>query len=265
MNFEDPELVRYFDEAPLWSPPFGRMILERVEMRRGQRILDVGCGTGFLALELAQRLGRGTHVDAVDIWKTALERVRGKVAYFGLENIACHEVDAAELPFADATFDLIVSNVGINNFERADVVAAECARVARPGAALILSTNLRGHMAEFYEVFDRVLAERGMDTARERLTAHIDHRATRETVTALVEGAGFNLETWDEAVMHLSYADGPALFEHYFIRFSFLDAWRAVVDAAAVDDVFAALAEAIPAPITLTIPMACAVARRAGS
>ncbi len=60
------ESVELWDELPFWSAPFGLMLLDRVPMKAGQVILDLGPGTGFPALELAQRCGPSCRVIAVD-------------------------------------------------------------------------------------------------------------------------------------------------------------------------------------------------------
>jgi FkbM family methyltransferase len=56
-------------------------------MARGATIVDVGCGTGFLAIELAQRCGRTRRVYAVDPWPAAMARLERKLAYHGLDNV----------------------------------------------------------------------------------------------------------------------------------------------------------------------------------
>jgi ubiquinone/menaquinone biosynthesis C-methylase UbiE len=62
------------------------------------------------------------------------------------------------MSFADGTFDLLVSNLGINNFDDPPAVLCECRRVARPGAKLALTTNLQGHMQQLYGLYAQVLA-----------------------------------------------------------------------------------------------------------
>lgn len=64
LEFRCPECVEFFDELPLWSAPFGLMLLERVPLRPGMQILHIGAGTGFLSVELAQRCGLDSHVTA---------------------------------------------------------------------------------------------------------------------------------------------------------------------------------------------------------
>jgi len=55
IDFNHPEVAELYDELPLWSAPFGLLMLERIPMQRGLMIVDVGAGTGFLSIELAQR------------------------------------------------------------------------------------------------------------------------------------------------------------------------------------------------------------------
>ena len=67
-----------YDELPLWSAMFGLLMLEHLPLR-GRTVLDVGCGTGFPLIELAERLGAGCRVDGIDTWKEALDRAQEKI------------------------------------------------------------------------------------------------------------------------------------------------------------------------------------------
>src|SRR5207253_11134144 len=141
--------------------------------------------------------------------------------------VTLHDGSATAMPFADASFDLIVSNLGLNNFDDRVAAVRECRRVARAGATLALTTNLQGHMRELYDVFADVLE--GDDAALERLHVHIDHRATVADVRELLEGGGFEVVRVVEREGSMRFANGTALFNHYFIRLGFLEAWRNVV------------------------------------
>ena len=118
-----------------------------------------------------------------------MEVLRRKVEFLQLRNVDVVVGDASELDLADGSVDVVVSNLGINNFDNAEVVLRECHRVLRPGGRLLISTNLVGHMAEFYDVFGEVLDRLGQD--RKPLDEHVKHRATVAGTLALLESAGF--------------------------------------------------------------------------
>jgi SAM-dependent methyltransferase len=242
------QTAQYYDELPLWSAPFGQLILERVPLRRGQTIVDLGAGTGFLTVELAQR-GAAARVIAVDPWAEAMDVLRRKVAYLGLTNVELLVADAAALDLPSESVDLVVSNLGVNNFPNAATVLTQCHRVLRPGGRLLLSTNLVGHMAEFYDVLREVLADPGP------LDAHINHRATVDGSLGLLRAAGFTASVASTGSFAMRFADGSALFEHYFIRLGFLEGWQSIAspeDLAAVEAELNRRGE-----VSLTIPMAC--------
>jgi arsenite methyltransferase len=263
-----PEFGDLYDELPLWSAPFGLLLLERLPLRPGLSILDVGTGTGFLALELAQRCGPQARVIAVDPWATAVQRLRRKVAHRQIDNVSVLEQDAAALDLPEASIDLVVSNLGINNFDHPDAVLRTCFRVAKPGAQLFLTTNTVGHMREFYEIYRATLVELGMTDRLATLDAHIAHRGTLESIGQLVTGAGFEVVDAVTSSFRMRFADGSALLRHWFIRLGFVPAWKSIVAADSVAATFVALERKLNAvaaqrgDLALTIPMLCIEARK---
>jgi arsenite methyltransferase len=226
-DFESPEVLTAYDELPLWSAMFGLLLLEEVPLTNVTNVLDIGCGSGFPLIELAERLGSRAHVHGIDPWSGGLKRAAEKIASRGTPNVTLHEGSASAMPFADATFDLIVSNLGVNNFEDRAAAIRECRRVARDGARLALTTNLQGHMRELYAVFEDVLNDD--DDALQRLRAHVEHRATVANVRELLENGGFTVTRVVEREDVMRFADGTALLNHYFIKLGFLDGWKKVV------------------------------------
>lgn len=262
VDLDAPETVAVIDEVPLWSAMFGLLLLKYVPLRQGIQVLDVGCGTGFPLLELAQRLGAGSTVYGIDPWETAIERARLKARTWNVKNVDIRQGDAAAMPFPDGQFDLIVSNLGLNNFASPEAVMAECWRVSKPSAIVVLTTNLKGHMKEFYDVFESALAESGNGNALNALEQHIDKRATVEGIRALFEKTGFRLSRAHEESTVMRFADGSALLRHYFIKLGFLDNWKSVVDAQERESVFARIEAMLNGisrergELSLTIPMA---------
>lgn len=276
MNHLDPidytaaDFADTFDELPLWSAPFGMMLLERVPVTAGQTILDVGTGTGFVALELAQRCGAASRVIAVDPWESAIVRLRRKVERHGIRNVDVLQADAATLSLPDSSVDLVVSNLGVNNFDNPAAVLARCHRVAKPGATIVLTTNLVGHMVEFYDVYRATLIELGQRDRLPAFDAHVAHRGTVATVSELLRAAGFAVGETAVDSFRLRFADGSALLRHFFIRLGFVQGWKAVAAPDRIAETFAALERNLNAyaakhgELALTIPMACITARRAG-
>jgi arsenite methyltransferase len=273
VDLNAPGFPDLYDELPLWSAPFGLLLLDRVPLRPGSTILDVGAGTGFLTVELAQRAGPGARVIAVDPWVAGMERLRRKVDALGLHNVETVTGDAAALDLPVASVDVIVSNLGVNNFENAPAVLAACARVARPGASLLLATNLVGHMAELYAAYAHTLEELGHRDRLPVLEAHVRHRATIDGTARLLSEAGFDVAETVTGSFRFRFGNGAALLRHHFIRLGFLPAWRTVARPDAVADTLVALQRNLDAAaerqggLDLTIPMACftALRRPAGS
>ncbi len=259
----DPDFVSAFDELSLWSSMFGLMLLEHIPLSTHLRsVLDVGCGTGFPILELAGRLGSTCTVVGIDPWQAALERVKHKAQVRGVTNIEVHEGDAAAMPFAADAFDMIVSNLGINNFADPEACFRECARVLKPTGRLVLTTNLRGHMHEFYDAYAETLRALGLTDAIASLQVQRAERTTMEDLQALFERTGFRMSTVHERSTTMRYASGAAMLRHYFVKLSFLNGWKNVVAEADRQRVFSQLearlnhmAE-VAMGLELTIPMA---------
>jgi len=262
LDLNAPEFGEFYDELPLWSAPFGQMLLERVPLAPGLTIVDVGAGTGFLSLELAQRCGPGATVYAVDPWAVAATRLRRKLEYLGIANVHVLEQDAAMLDLPPASVDLVVSNLGVNNFENASAVLAACRRVLKPSGRLLLTTNLLGHMQEFYDEYRGTLEALGLTARVLALNAHIAHRATVASTRALLETAGFTVREPVTGSFRMRFANGSALLSHRFIGFGFLPGWRAVAGSADEARVFVELEARLNAvaaaagELALTIPMA---------
>ncbi|HEX8140589.1 MAG TPA: methyltransferase domain-containing protein [Pyrinomonadaceae bacterium] len=238
-DFDSPELALVCDELSFWSSRFGRLLFEQIELRRDQAILDVGCANGFPLFELAHVFGRSCRVTGLDIWEQALLRAREKLRIYNLPNVHLVLASAARQPFADGTFDLIVSNLGLNNWSHPQGVLAECFRVSKRGARIALTTNLLGHYREFYAVFREVLRERGKPEYLERLDAQEAHRGTRETHCGLLRAAGFALVKVVEESFELRFLDAGALMNHSLTKIGFLDGWRSVVGADEEEEIFA--------------------------
>lgn len=121
-----------------FSAHFGDAILHCIDQlapRPGERVLDVATGTGWGARHLARR---GATVHAIDYASELIDAAGGLAAEAGLE-IAFDTADAERLPFADASFDVVMSTFGVMFVQRPEAAARELARVCRPGGRLGLT------------------------------------------------------------------------------------------------------------------------------
>ena len=103
---------------------------------RGQKVLDVACGTGVTAVTAA-RLGE--KVTALDLTPELLDRARHNAQVAKVE-IEWHEGDVEHLPFADAAFDAVISQYGHIFAPRPVIAIAEMLRVLKPGGTIAFST-----------------------------------------------------------------------------------------------------------------------------
>jgi SAM-dependent methyltransferase len=121
--------------------------------RPGERILDVATGTGITARACARR---GTDVTGIDIAAGLLDAARTLSSGLAIDY---RLGDAEALPFADASFDAVVSTFGVMFVGRPDAAARELARVCRPGGRLALATwTPDGSIAEMFAVMRPYMA-----------------------------------------------------------------------------------------------------------
>jgi arsenite methyltransferase len=102
----------------------------------GERVLDLGSGAGTDTLIAAQMVGEHGRVIGIDMTVEMLAKARTAAAEAGLENVEFVEAEAEQLPFADASFDVVISNGVIDLIPDKDAVFGEIYRVLTPGGRI---------------------------------------------------------------------------------------------------------------------------------
>ncbi len=110
------------------------MLLARARPRPGERVLEIGCGTGTTTARLADAVGSSGHVTAVDVSRPMLDVAR--MALAAQRNVTLIEADAATARF-EGVFDLLTSRFGIMFFEDPLAAFGNLYRALRPGARLV--------------------------------------------------------------------------------------------------------------------------------
>jgi demethylmenaquinone methyltransferase/2-methoxy-6-polyprenyl-1,4-benzoquinol methylase len=131
------------------------------ELAPGGAALDVCCGTGDLALELAGRVGPEGTVVGCDFSERMLDLARAKASRRGAANVRFEWADALDLPYPDDSFDAATVGFGARNLADLDRGLRELARVVRPGGRLVIleiSQPRRPPLSTFYSLwFDRIV------------------------------------------------------------------------------------------------------------
>jgi SAM-dependent methyltransferase len=136
-------------------------LLESLSLRGDERVLDVGCGRGAVLLLAAQRVPRGK-ATGVDLWRAqdqsgnAEAVTRGNAEREGVsDRVELATGDMRTLPFADGSFDLVVSSLAIHNVP--DAAVREVARVLAPGGRIALADF------RFVDDYARELRDAGLE------------------------------------------------------------------------------------------------------
>lgn len=269
-NFDwgNPEINWIYDDLPQWSAMCGFVLLKHLPLQRNLRVLDLGCGDGFPTLEIAQRLGNTSQVIGMDPWTDAIRKAKHKTEIMGIPNAEFIEGDAGNMPFEDGSFDLIVSNLLINNLSDRNAVMSECRRVSRANAIVAWGTNLREHMPEFYAVFERALQQLDMKHALAKLKEHTHRRVTISELNDLMAAFGFAPTRTETEMTSFRFLDGGAMLRHFLIKEAFLDDWRRILDAGTEKDVFRRVEQGLNVAarekgvLHLSVPMAYIEARK---
>ena len=116
--------------------PHGLRAMEALAPTPGERIVDVGCGSGQTSLALGQAIGRSGAVMGLDISRPLLDLARRRAAESGAANVSFAEADVQTYAFAPATFDAVFSRFGVMFFADPPAAFANVRRALKPGGRL---------------------------------------------------------------------------------------------------------------------------------
>ncbi|MBL9087775.1 MAG: methyltransferase domain-containing protein [Planctomycetia bacterium] len=127
--------------------PWHRWVFDRMDLRPGATVLEVGCGPGTIWARNADRLPPDVRLTLTDRSPGMVEAARRMLGETGIEATVA-VADAARLPFAEATFDVVLAAHMLYHVEDRARAIAEARRVLRPGGRFVATTNGRAHLRE---------------------------------------------------------------------------------------------------------------------
>jgi SAM-dependent methyltransferase len=137
-QFKEMQKQGWMHFAPLQAltTPAAAQLVKFASIRSGQRSLDVACGTGVVAITAART---GAKVTGIDLTPELLAHARENASIAEVE-VDWHEGDVESLPFADSSFDVVVSQFGHIFAPRPEVAISEMLRVIKAGGTIAFAT-----------------------------------------------------------------------------------------------------------------------------
>jgi len=152
--------------------PLGSILVDTVDVQRGQRVLDVAAGTGTSAHPAARR---GAEVTATDLTPELLDIGRAAADVEGLQ-IAWETADAEALPYAEGSFDAVLSCIGVMFAPHHQQAADELVRVCRPGGSIgALSWTPEGFIGQVFAAMKPYAPAPPPGASPAPLWGHVDH------------------------------------------------------------------------------------------
>ncbi|KAF0199310.1 MAG: type 11 methyltransferase [Bacteroidetes bacterium] len=225
-DFRNELLAAAYDELPLWSAPFGLNLLNAINYSAPVVALDIGCGTGFPLLELAQRFGKGSNFYGIDPWSEGLNLIRRKMECYDIDNVTVTCAVAEKLPFDNEMFDLITSNNGLNNVQSLEDSLKECHRTLKKDGNLIFTANLPGTFSLFYETLIKAMLQEGLDMIVPKIYKHIkSKRKSIEEMCQTLENIRLRVIRTETESYNMHFSSGTSFFNHFLIRLYFMSSW----------------------------------------
>ena len=145
---------RYF--VPAIATPVSVELLRAADLQPGERVLDVGCGTGVIARQAAVDVGPSGSVTGIDVAPDMVALAEAQPAPEGAP-IEWHQGDASTLPFGDGTFDVVVSQMSLMFIADRPAAVREMQRALADGGRVIVNTP--GPIQPTFELMERAIVE----------------------------------------------------------------------------------------------------------
>lgn len=200
------KIFETFDNVEFHKKPSERLVVH-AGISKGERVLDVACGTGWATLNAARAVGQTGKVIGIDIADKALEIAEAKATQAGLENISFDQQDGHHLKFEDCVFDVVICASSLFGFEDIPGALREWSRVLLPGGRVAFS-SFGPEFRKYSVMLRKTIATYG--TASPPMVGRLD--TIEECVRHLTDAGFGNIQTVTEELGYY-HADFAAYWE----------------------------------------------------
>ena len=240
-NDRDRELAYRYDLfiTPDWRDRFDTLINEQVELPAEGQFLDVNCGTGAYAIELAERVQGKGEVIGTDPSPERLELARAKAQVKKIEEVTFEQAAATDLPFRDEQFDAVIGDASFVAPDQMEDMLTEMARVASHGASIVFKMTTRGSFDEFFSIYWEALLQAGIvEEVWGRLETLINERRAKSDAERMAQRVGLRQVESVTSREAFLFDSGSEFMESPLIKDTVLDDWLAIVPEANRADVY---------------------------
>jgi len=263
-------LARIWDQeiVPVWSEPFGRFLLRRLDIPPKSTVLDAGCGTGYPTLKLLEQMDDASRVIGIDSSNPMVDIARRRAGGLAGKRVFLKVEDVARLNFADEVFDVVISNLMLGEADDPRRALSEMRRVCRPGGQLGATLALRGTFVEFLDLFREALERAELEDSLSRLDEYVESFPDPDGLERLVGSSGFSEVKVEVHRFSLLFRSSREFFFAPVIEHGFLQTWKDLTPGGrAMQSVFLGVKKAIdtylgPGPLRLSVEAGCVTARR---
>jgi ubiquinone/menaquinone biosynthesis C-methylase UbiE len=213
------------------SRPIHEWLVDRLDPKDGQRVLEIAAGPGDTGFFAAQRLGKGRLL-STDISGAMVDAARRRGAELGVQNVEYRVLDAQAMDLADASFDGVICRWGFMLMPDPEAAVRECRRVLVPGGRLVFAVFTGPDENPFASIPARILVDAGhLPRPASAWQPGILALADRTRVQALLGDAGFTSTTIEGVDMTWTFATAA-------------DYWAFLVDLTALGPLVRSLSDA---------------------
>jgi len=251
-SLRQDKIAKVYDAEilPVWTGRFAPLLLRNVRVPPKAMVLEVGCGTGHVALELARKMDQQSRVIALESSSSLLDVARekagdlsGRRIFFRTEHLT------GKLSFAEGVYDVACSNLGLEDLEvpRQEAIA-ELVRVTKPGGQVLVTMPMEGSWGEFLDIYREVLVKHDMEETLGHLEDYALQFPSSQEAIATARAVGLQDVSLDVDEFRLLFRSAREFFFAPVIEYGPLRTWKRLSGKGQVmQDIFWYIKEAIDA------------------